>query len=610
MESSEDIGVKLMREILVDTQERQEFLAKNDAVMNMLEHAFATNTLSDPEYIACKVLVAAYWYASARVKLHDFTLHGVEVDKLKNETKARRAEREAIMGAAPEDQRALELEAEAASYARKVADDLDEAMATEGFSGVLKACNFLGSYSAPRTGRFYQVLLGNCFRLINKTDDKTKPFMFECIDPSSVYFPSNNVTCIRNGNKPTDQLAVVFKMSRRQALSAFADEIKANSIDTGDIKGAIPRGANNFKDTDQRSETQIKENEVEVAYFWKISDTSTPVKQWTENDCGVMYRCVIGSKMLVLDKKDGAEEYGKEWGFSPYEGAQKTLYIPVTQRTLYEPVKGFFGYGVGHIVYDIAKTHQVLDNHAIMDGLESSAPIKFLGIPDGVADAYNALYQEALQNRAAGFGGVVPIPNSNGGLNAQSFGGGGDLNKTIALKRELELALKRVGIHLDEIQGYAATATQAELDAAKAGEFFEYISRNNAQEFEFEIKVALELFKGSKADKVPLDVRVDFGGEEFGGLTYGDLRDLFKKKHWFVEVEGGSAQVPFNALRRLQVREDLKYLPQGSQEFADAASELSLLTGRSKKKNKPLIPQPVAPQTMGQAAQPLNIPNL
>lgn len=599
--NSQDIGVELMKEVLAETEERLAFVASNRAIVGMLDAAFAAGKLSDPEFTAGEVLLAAYWYAAGRLKLHDFTLHGVERDKFKKVAADTMAELGALAAAAPEDQAALKAEMEGAKKARKVLSDMDEAMATEGFGGVLKACNYGGSYAAPRAGRYYQALLGNCFRLIKKGSSKVKPFLFEAIDPESVYFPKG-VTCIRFGNKPTDRLAVVFKMPLSMALSVFAKEIAANNIIVSDIKGALPRGGNTVQDIDQANQAGLREDEVEVGYFWKISDTETERDKWTVNDSGLMFRCVIGQKMCVLDKQDG-NDY--EWTFSAYEGAELEPYIPVTQRILYEPTRGVYGYGVGHAVYNIARLHQVVSNQAALDVLESTAPLKFIGIPDALADSYAALYQEAVENRAAGFGGNIPIKNSDGGLSVQSLGGNGDLNKALALKRELELALKRIGIHLDEIQGYAATATQAELDAAKAGEFYEYISKSNAEEAEFELRVALDLFKKSKADNVPLDVRVEYDTEDLTGMTYGDLKELLNKKHWFIELQEESARVPFNALRRMQVREDLKYLPQGSPEFNDAAAELSLLTGRNRKKPK-IMPEQIAGQAPApDMAQPL-----
>lgn len=591
--NGQDLGVKRLQRLLTNQTEKSAKDLLNRQAAELYDEAFNGLNTQKPKEIVAKLLFAAMWYAEQKLRLHQFEMHGVnlekerkriaDVAKIQTEIETARAvgADAAILG--EKEQKLMDLTAE--EEAQGVVEDQLEYLVSEGFGGILARGGYVSSYNGPKGTKFNQLLYGNGWRLVLATGNPKMPVKFISV-PNDAVYRSVGATHLRQGDKPSQEVALVFKVPKEQFLADFADEINEAGLQAEDIYGNIPReGSNKSRDLTQSRKGRGPEvdGEVEYAYFWKISDTPTKKAKWDQNNCGVMYRLVVGTQMHILKSEDG-EDYS--WHFEDDDGEEKP-YIPLTERTGIKMAQGQFGAGLGQLLGDIAKGERKLINQMFGSVYEDTFPVNFVGVPKGNEETFGALYQDALRNRSQGKNALVPlvVDKESGGIQSYQIRNNGNLNGAIALKREIELVLKRVGIHLDEMQGYAATATQAEFDAQKQTDFIAYLSEHNQAEALFELRIALDIIKKTKGGKnVPLDIRVQYeGGKPIKSLTFGALKDMIANHHWFFTIDPSSAEVPNLALRRASLRESMQYI-QGGPYAEQASRELLQLSGINVKK--------------------------
>lgn len=589
----QDLGVQRLQQLLTNQTEKNRKDELNELAANMYDEAFDGLSTSSPKDVVTKLLFAAMWYSEQKLRLHQFEMHGVNLEKerkkieevAKLQTEIDTAKAVGVDPAILQEKGKQRMDLTAKEEVEGVVEDQLEYLVSEGFGGILAKGGYISSYNGPKGTKFNQLLYGNGWRLVLATGNSKMPVKFVSVPNDAVYRTVSS-THLRQGDKPSQEAALVFRVPKEQFMSDFAEEIKKAGLEEKDIYGFI-RTDGSYKSRDLTQSKVGKgaevDGEVEYAYFWKISDTSTPKSKWQKHDCGRMYRLVVGSQMSILAAEDG-NEYS--WNFEDEDGQEKA-YIPLTERTGIKMARGQFGAGIAQLVGDLASVDRKTTNLMSGSVYEDTYPVNFVGIPKGNEETFGALYQDALRNRSQGKNALVPlvVDKESGGIQSYQVRNNGNLNGAMALKREIELTLKRVGIHLDEMQGYAATATQAEFDAQKQTDFISYLSEHNQAEALFELRIALDIIKKTKGGKnVPLDIRVQYeGGKPIKSLTFGALKDMISNHHWFFTIDPSSAEVPNLALRRASLRESMQYI-QGGPYAEQASRELLQLSGINVKK--------------------------
>lgn len=580
-----DIANERIKKLLSNQTEKATKDQRNIQIATVYDESFAGTGDSRPKVVTGKLLFTAMWYLEQKLRLHQFEMHGVDVKKLKSgveEVAKMQNNLDRVLATEGETENAVSLRDELNAKMQEiemstVVDEQSEIMVSQGFASILARGDYVGSYNGIKGTRFNQLLYGNGRRLILATGNPKQPVKFVTV-PNDACYMNIGATHLRLGDKPASEFALVFKVPREQFLSDFAKEVKEAGLKAEDIQGSIPReSASRTRDITQSSRGAKVDDEVEYCYYWKISNTPTAKADWTAEDCGLMYRFVVGTDMHVLKKEDDSEY---RWVFQDDDGEDKP-YIPVTDRICLKTARGQFGAGIGDVLLDYNGATRTTDNLMAGSVFEDTYPINFVGVPEGNADTFRSLYTDAISQRNRGQSAVVPmaVSREGGQIQVQQIRNNGNLGGATAFKRELELTLKRIGIHLDEMQGYAATATQAELDAQKQTDFIAYISEANAAEALFELRIALDIIKKSSGgDNVPLDIKFDLEEAPLKVMTLGQLREILKAKHWFFDVDPGSSEVPNLTLKRIALRESMQYM-QGSPYADQATRELLTVSG-------------------------------
>ena len=350
------------------------------------------------------------------------------------------------------------------------------------------------------------------------------------------------------------------------------------------------------------------------------------VNQKTYQDGGSMdgkveiawyYNKVLNIKLVFAGSEHTILEVleGKDY---PHIKKSGESILPVTHLHEIPSIEGFYNYGIGHIIYQLAELTQEINNKAIRHGVDNMDPIRMINVPaNRKSSFFKKLFSAETSRKDGGYGFVVneynqAMPNANR-TSIDEFKTDPITTEWERLFNFLDRELKRMGINLDDIgRDKVLTATQVISEEESANAFIQQTMADNS----FEIKNMWDMVIDSIPklvnirDKTPLDLttKVKIDGEEISirslpddrQFTLGKLAEILKKRHFFTRIDDRTGTVGSRAMKRAQIMSALQFAQQGTPEFNELANQLYANSDLDIN-IKP--PQQAEPQGQGQGQQ-------
>lgn len=502
-------ALKLIAQNYTDKNDKDE---RNQKIADVWKINFTLHEPNGPRRITPKKMAQAIMQTVAKMKPHDFVMHGVQ------------------------------------------AQPWEENIATAGVATVLKKGGY-GSSFRDKNGVAMNLLnYGDGFRLIGARREGGFPVEFSSLPNSNIYV-NTQATAMRRGSNPVTKAAVVFEGNWDQLIALYPEAEKLASI------GPIPRDTNYTK-------------QINKSWVQKITDYKDRVEWCHYFDIEHNVYCLfVGSACSIIDIKVGDDypftmrnSYKEEEAFIPIS---QYMCFPAMEG-FYNSGFGDLLYDLSMLYQETLNqfAQSVADNVNPIElvNLPNDEEMKFF-------QKLQMAYQErALGRRAmipisygAGSGNQVSI---------QPFATQALANEVTALWDRIDSEFRRFGIYLDEAE-QAQTATETLSQIERANQLVRQIMEFNASEAEFELNAALsmtrEFVKGSDSTPLNLTTMVDYPNPQTGEMeklrpdffTLGMFKKGLGKRHWFFNINDRSGVVPSQALKRAQLMGIAGMLPPG-----------------------------------------------
>ena len=407
-------------------------------------------------------------------------------------------------------------------------------------------------------GSFWDLALyGDGFIYVGTDPDDKYPIRFSPISPSNLYVDAY-ATGFRSGGigKDVTQCVVVYTMSPDEALRRYGDRFPKIKK----AKGKIKRYLTLDKDQERtfQQESKIKSDIVEVAFYYDINKEE--------------YLMFAGSDNVILEKKVG-DKY-------PFV-KDKVSYIPILHFICQPSSDGFWNYGIGQILYDLAVVTRRLINMGVGHVDENVYPITLVNVPNGEAAEFFNKLQLAHEMRAAGKKGVVAVEYDPSNPGAGRVDASALITQSTlmtewqVLLNRLDNEIKRIGINLDDIsRGSNPTASQIISEEENADSFVRQVMEYNASESQFTIELVLDFMAKfiKPSDDTPLNLTTSIGLTSEGeinvkDITMGAIAEEIKDYHYFVKVNSRTGALPSNIMRIAQLNRQMSITPPNSPAF-------------------------------------------
>jgi hypothetical protein len=452
-----------------------------------------------------------------------------------------------------------------------------EELVTAGVSTVMKEGKFI-QCMRDKGGAFYKMaLFGDCHLQLGYDDDNSDyPISFKVGSLSDVYF-NNAATDIRDatGGLGADEVVIIYRYTMDQFAQLYPDwEGKV-------AKGDVPRAYRYRKQLEKTWLQTVYDGEdmIEVAYRIGIDKVMV---------------VFAGSACTVIDKYDGDDEATNEDG-TPDKGwlkseeeeeAKKTgkkpfpyimdgkPYIPLLHFKFFPSSEGYYNYGIGHMVYDLAVIMAQMDNMAYNHAGDNIWPIQFVNTPHKNASKLFNEILKAHEMREAGGKGYVVSENQPGqasGVTVEPFQTQPITNEWERAFMRLEKQIERMGFKLD-MPDLGANPNEmsimAEQEATDAP--IKQIMEFNASEFENAVLFTIDAIRKfvDDEDQTPLNslTEIESGDAKIPlrGFTLGNVAQELRMNKYFVVVNSRDGTIPSNVMQQAQITKTMSTIAPGT----------------------------------------------
>lgn len=462
--------------------------------------------------------------------------------------------------------------------------EINERIVTDGVATVMEEGGYANCFRDKNGAAYKMLLFGDAFMQIGTNEQSSYPIQFRVGSLSDIYF-DNYCVDIRDatGGLSATEGLVVYRYSMRQ-FDMLYPEMKGKVV-----KGDIPRSYRYRKQL-EKSWLQTfydDEDEIEVAHYYRLGTKPT-------------YTVFAGSACVIV-----SELTGKEYPFyMDKENLDKPeAYIPIIHYKCFPSSEGFYNYGIGHALYDLAIVMRRMDNMAFNHAEDNIYPINMVNMPRGEASTFFAKYIAAQEQRRAGGKGFIPMeygPDGKQGVTLEPF-------QSLPITQEweraftrLERQITRLGIQLDAVdRGENYTATQILAEEENADQVIKQIMEFNASESKFAVEVTMDFIRKfiSSKDKTPLNLltEVTIEGEKLNaaGVTMGMVASELKKNKYFCRINTRSGSIPSNTMTLAQISRVMQVVNPQSPAFVKLTKKMADLNGQDVSMEE-LTPTPMA----------------
>jgi len=496
---------------------KNEVDSRNRAIQDLFEEGFIVKDPRGTRKLSSKRLFQSVWKMAQRMKPLDFSIH-----------------RSSNLGDG------------------KVPAEVMEKVVTGGVSTVMDEGGYISSLR-EKQGMFFNLLMyGDGFDYVGANPEDGPPIVFNPVSTSNIYV-DNYATGIRakGWGRNATKVVAIFSYSWAEFVAMFPKMKSKAGL------GRIPRQFIEEDELEREKDFGVynqEEDIIEVAYAYDIN-----AKNY------VVFAGQACTKILELK--------GDDYPFILNEEP----YIPILQFLCFPASEGFFNYGVGNIIFDLAILSRRLLNMEIGHIEDNTYPIELVNVPQGEVTKFFQKLKLANEMRTAGKKGFVAMeydpnaPNQNA-VNSQTLLTQNLFQEWQIMFDRLDRELQRLGIPLDEIdRGATVTATQILAEEESANATIKQIMEYNASESKFAVELTMQFIKEfiSTDDETPLNmttsVRLPEGGElNTAGITMGMVADELNKNDYFVRVNARTGAYPSNVLRVAQLSRALQLATPGS----------------------------------------------
>jgi len=568
---TEDKAVQTFLEVIrknLTVKVRQD--GRNQTILKLFQEQFELTDPSGSRKISSKLLQQAMWFVLNRIKLLDFEIHGTN------------------------------------------ASTAAEELVTAGVTTVMRRGGWISAVMGKGGAMHKAIPFGDGFVMIGTDPESDNPIFFTPTSNSNNYFDSY-ATVLRGGGIGRDckKWVTIFSMSKNEFIEQFPDFKDKVAY------GRIPRDTSYWKETerDYHQTAQIQDDIIEVGYGYDISN---------------MAFCVFAGKACTIIKKMQKDKYP----FILYQGNPKNKnkkkkgkpYIPVLQFLCWPSMEGFYNYGIGGMLYDIAIIQRRLMNLAIGHIEENTYPFTLVNLPQGEAAKFFNKLELAGEMRAKGKKGMVALeydPNSPGTskVDAQALTTQNLINEWEIVFNRLDQEIKRMGINIDEIQdaqdpNQLATSILAERETSDA--FVKQIQEWNGPTYDFALEVTMDFMRQfiDKDDETIIDIpemlETDSGDKvPYSNFTLGQIAEALRQDHYYGRSNYRSGAITSHVVRFAEIGRMLPLTQPGSPAQMKLLQESAELNNMKFSEKDFQAPQP-SPQGQGpnnpQANQGLSLP--
>lgn len=461
------------------------------------------------------------------------------------------------------------------------ADKLKNAIMTEAVSTVMDEGG-LARCLRDKGGVFYKMpIFGDSWIQLGTIEGKGFPVQYRVGSLSDTYI-DNGCVDVRDpvSGLSTNEACTIYRYNWGQFCNLYPDF--KNKV----VKGTIPRSLRWRK---QIEKTWIQtfyndEDVIEVAHYWNLGKKA--------------YCMFAGGACTPL-----VEYYDEEY---PYM-IEGEAYIPLIHFKCFPSTEGFYNWGLGHALFDLAEVMASMDNMAYNHALDNVYPINFISIPKGQATKVFAKIQQANEQRKAGGKGYAVLEYGAGdapgrsGIGIEPFQSQPITQEWERAFTRIERQITRLGIQLDAVdRGTTITATQVLSEEENSDQNLKQIMEFNASECKFLVEVTLNMMKNlvSKRDKTPVhfttNFKVDGQAIDLSQFTLGHIAEELKKDKYFVRINSRSGTIPSKTMQRAEIAQIFPLLQPGSPAQIKSIVKLAQIN------NQEISEEDLAPQQVPQ----------
>lgn len=437
-------------------------------------------------------------------------------------------------------------------------DDDVERLVTEGIRTVADRGG-LASCFRDKAGIFMNAFLyGDGFLFFGKGENDENPISFSVLRNEDVYVDMFAFGV--RGVKPANKMCVILQFDTDDAYDLWP------KLEEAGVWGRIPGSHQNS--TDRRADRENR-NVLEVCWGWNRS-----LKK---------YVIFAGTQCFEIDKFED-EEY-------PFMLHNKA-YIPVFQFMCMPSADGFWNYGIGDMVFDLAIITRKLLNLETTHLEENVLPVTLINAPQSKVD--ELVNKMAMANEARAEGGkpfVAMEFDPNGGqqsVAAQALITQNLFNEWSAIWDRLYRELARLGINLDDIErGDNVTRGQVIAEEQASNAFILQMMEYNATETQDLIECIIDGITEfvSPKNKTPLNLMTQITFEDgttaklATQATMGMLSAELKSGNWFTITDSRTGAIPSDLMKSIKYEQQLQMALPGSPDQAYLFRELAQTRG-------------------------------
>ena len=461
-------------------------------------------------------------------------------------------------------------------------DESTERLSKEGLQTVMDRGNLSQAFR-DKGGVFKSAFLyGDGFLFFGMGENDENPVSYRALRNEDVY--ADNFAFGVRGVRPANKMTVIYSYDKEEAYDLWPD------LAENEIFGRIP---GTYQD-DERNMDREDKDILEVAWGYNRS-TKTHVQ-------------FAGAQAHEIDEFSG-EEY-------PFMKNDKA-FIPVFQFICQPSADGFWNYGIGDMVFDLAVITRKLLNMEVTHLEENTLPMTLINAPAAKVDELVEKMAMANKARAHGKKPFVAMEFDPAGgqqsVAAQALITQNLFNEWQAVWDRLYNEISRLGINLDDVdRGSGFTATQIYAEEETANDFIRQMQEYNASEtkelLECSIDAVTEFVSNGNKTELNLRTKITLPDQSTiktdKKVTMGMLSKEFKTNNYFVEVNARQGVNKSDLMKITHLKEKFAITPPGTPEFA----ELYRLDSELRGLDINLVNQPEAVPAGGGAASPAPTP--
>jgi hypothetical protein len=576
-----------------DVQKALTLMSKNSTIHNrhegqwrgiqqLFEQGFTVMNPTGTKKITSKLLLQILWKVVNKLKIPDFKIY-----------------RGGPFAMSPEQKE---------QQKQATIRDQVEQIVTAGVATVMKEGRFI-QCMRDKGGVFYKMsLFGDSFVQIGYDNDNSDyPISFRVGSLSDIYM-NNAATDIRDavGGLSADEVVIIYRYTINQFNQLFPEwEGKV-------AKGDIPRAYRYRKQLEKTWLQTVYDGEdmIEVAYRIGI------------DKCMIVF---AGSACTVIDKYEGDDEKVNENG-EPEQGyihseekeeEKKTgkkpfpyimdgkPYLPLLHFKFFPSSEGFYNYGIGHMVYDLAIITAQMDNMAYNHAGDNIWPIQFVNTPNKNASKLFSEILKAHEMRSAGGKGYVVSENPQGqgsGVTVEPVQSQPITGEWERAFQRLEKQIERMGFRLD-MPDLGSNPNQMAILASQEAtdEPIKQIMEFNGTEFEKAVEFTMDAIRKfvDDNDQTPLNSMIDIDAGDvklpMRGFSLGNVAQELRANKYFVVGNSRNGTIPSATAENAKIDVTMAKMMPGTSGWNKMAVKQAKVNGYDLTEADMQAPQPQAP---------------